>query len=222
MRTEVSVVVPAFNEAPAIARLHSGLSSALASLSAEIVIVDDGSTDGTAAEVGKYPAMRCLSIPRSGKSAALRAGIEAARADVVVMIDADLQEDPSQIAVFLDRLRGGADLVAGVRVARADSLWVKRLPSRFYNFLIRRLFRTPFRDVNCGFRASRRELLLQLRWFDGCHRLLPVMVARRGGVVREVPVRHSPRIHGEAKFDSPLRFLPAIADALRLRFRMPA
>jgi glycosyltransferase involved in cell wall biosynthesis len=222
MKPTVSVVVPAYNESRGIARLNEALCYALADTSAEIVVVDDGSTDDTAAEIGKYAIFRVVSIARSGKSAALRAGIEAARSDVIVMIDADLQEDPSRIPDFVQQLRDGADLVTGVRVGRVDGFWTKRLPSRVYNFLMRRIFHTPFRDINCGFRAGRRELLMQLNWFEGCHRLLPVMVARRGGVVREIPVRHSPRIHGEAKFNSPGRFLPALADALRFRFGNPS
>jgi glycosyltransferase involved in cell wall biosynthesis len=213
----VSVIVPAFNEIECIPFLISELVPALEGLDAEIVLVDDGSTDGTAQETKKHPAVRYIGIPHSGKTAALRTGIDEARSDTIVTIDADLQEDPRQIREFLQIVGNGADLVAGYRRHRADSLWTKKIPSFVYSLLIALLFQRDIKDVNCGFRAARRETLQAIPWFDGSHRLIPLLVLRGGGTVRQVEVHHRPRRCGEPKFQSPRRFFEGLRDLARVR-----
>jgi dolichol-phosphate mannosyltransferase len=210
--------VPVLNEAESIAFLHSGLEAALAGLYHEVIVVDDGSTDNSITEIAAFHDFRCIAIPHAGKSAALDAGIEAARAPVIVTIDADLQEDPAEIPRLLAALRGGADLACGVRTPRVDGLWRKRIPSRIYRLFLRALFGRDFCDINCGLRAARREVWQAIVWFDGAHRLVPAMVARSGGRLAQIAVRHRPRIYGKAKFDSPLRFLEGIRDAVKVRF----
>jgi len=217
---EISVVVPVYNEAESIAFLHSGLKAVLSDLYHEVIVVDDGSTDDSILEIAAFHDFRCIAIPHAGKSAALGAGIQAARAPVIVTIDADLQEDPAEIPRLLAALRGGADLACGVRTPRVDGFWRKRIPSRIYRFFLRALFGRDFCDINCGMRAARREVWQTIVWFEGAHRLVPAMVARRGGRLAQIAVRHRPRIYGKAKFDSPLRFLDGIRDALKVRFGM--
>ena len=217
MTPDISVVVPVYNESESIGFLYSGLEAALSGLNHEIVLVDDGSTDATRAEIAKYPAFRCITIPHAGKSAALDAGIQTARADTIVTIDADLQEDPAHILVLLDALHNGAALACGCRMHRADGLWRKRIPSAIYRSLLLLLFHRYFRDINCGLRAARRGIWEKVVWFEGAHRLVPLLVAIKGGVVAQIPVPHRRRMYGEAKFDSPLRFLEGIRDALKVR-----
>jgi dolichol-phosphate mannosyltransferase len=222
LRVEVSVVVPVYNEAESIASLNAGLEEALSGCRHEIVVVDDGSTDASRDEIARFPAFRCVSIPHAGKSAALAAGIRAARGDTIVTIDADLQEDPSHLSRLLRALDEGAALACGCRSPRVDGLWRKRIPSAIYRCFLLALFGRRFHDINCGFRAARRDVWDSVTWFPGAHRLVPLLVALNGGAVAQIPVPHRPRQLGQAKFDSPLRFIDGIRDALMVRFgRIP-
>jgi glycosyltransferase involved in cell wall biosynthesis len=216
----VSIIVPAYNEAGNIPLLVQELVPAVAGLEVEIIIVDDGSTDGTSHRVPDGPPFRCVRQSHEGKTAALRRGFAEASGDVVVTIDADLQEDPQHIHAMLTLLEEH-DCVLGIRSSRTDSLIGKKLPSRLYNGLIRLWFGRNFRDINCGLRAFRRDALGNLVYFPGAHRLFPLMVHRAGGSVRLMPVRHQPRRFEEAKYSSPMRFFPAVADLIRLRRMMP-
>ena len=133
-----------------------------------------------------------------------------------------LQEDPAQIPRLLAELDDGAALVCGCRTPRVDGLWKKRIPSAIYGWLLTLLFGRRFHDINCGFRAARREVWRDVVWFSGAHRLVPLLVALRGGAVAQIPVTHRPRMRGQAKFDSPLRFFEGVRDLLRVRFgRIP-
>lgn len=213
----ISVIIPAFNELECVEILRSELPRALQGLEAEIVVVDDGSSDGTGEALAQCPDFRVVRIEHSGKSAGLLAGTRAAKGDIVVMIDADLQEDPQQISGLLEKLKNGVAMVSGVRVGRADGLFRKRLPSRIYRFIIFVLFGRDFRDINCGLRAARRDTLLGLQWFAGAHRLLPLLVVQKGGRLIQAPVQHRPRRRGTAKYDSPVRFLSGLRDLLKVR-----
>lgn len=213
----ISVIIPAFNELECVELLQSELPPALQGLDAEIVVIDDGSTDGTGEALAKCPDFRVVRIEHSGKSAALLAGMQAAKGETVVMIDADLQEDPQQLTELLEKFDDGVSMVSGVRVDRSDGLFRKRVPSRIYRFIIFVLFGRDYKDINCGFRVARRDYLLGLRWFAGAHRLLPLFVDQKGGKLIEAPVRHRPRRRGAAKYDSPMRFLGAIRVLLKVR-----
>lgn len=213
----ISVIIPLYNEKENIARLHRDLVPVIRDLDAEILLVDDGSDDGSSEEIKKFSEFTYIAIPRSGKSMALKAGLEKARGQSIVMIDADLQEDPTAILLMLERLRNGTDCVTGWRKERKDSFWGKRLPSKIFNLMISALFWSRFNDINCGFKACSAEKLRAIPWFDGCHRFIPLLIEQKGGKTSEVIVSHRVRKAGKAKFSSPARFFEAIIHLVKLR-----
>jgi dolichol-phosphate mannosyltransferase len=156
---------------------------------------------------------------RSGQSAALAAGWDAARGEVVVMLDADGQNDPADIPALLDRLNKEPALAAaaGYRTRRRDSSW-KRVQSRVANAVRNWLTRDRVRDTGCSLKAVRRNVLGTLPRFDGMHRFLPTLIRLRGGAVAEVPVSHRPRRAGRSKYTAWNRAIPALRDAVGVRW----
>jgi glycosyltransferase involved in cell wall biosynthesis len=216
----VSIVVPAYNEIDNIALLESELGPVATELHAEVIIVDDGSTDGTADISELRAPLRLVRTRHEGKGPAIVAGCRAARSNVIVTIDADLQEHPEQIALLLAGLKG-ADLVQGVRADRKDQLIGKRAPSRVFNLLVGVLFGRNFGDINCGFRAFRRNVLDGMDISEGRFRFLPLLAHLNHHRVALCPIEHRERRRGQAKFNSASRFLQAIRDilAIRLEYR---
>jgi dolichol-phosphate mannosyltransferase len=209
----VSVVVPAHDEAGAIGPLAAEIARALANIPHEIVVVDDGSRDGTvtAALASGAAGLRVLRHPRRlGQSAALVTGVLAARAPVVVTLDGDGQNDPADIAALLDRLDGAA-LVAGVRRRRRDSV-PRRIASRIANGIRRAVLRDGAVDTGCGLRAFRRETFLALPRFDHMHRFLPALFLAVGQPVAFVAVEHRPRTQGRSKYGVWDRVLVGLVD----------
>ena len=215
--TGVSVVVPAYNEEENISLIEAELLPIAQAIGAEVILVDDGSDDRTADLAEKAPGLRLLKLPRSGKSIALRSGFEVAVGEIVVTIDADLQEDPTLMESLVQDVREGAALSMGIRVYRADRLLAKRFPSRIYRILIALMFFRDFRDIDCGFRAFRREEALALPWFAGSYRLIPLFFHRRGGRIVERQVDHRERRFGESKYMSPQRFVSGLRDLIKVR-----
>lgn len=220
----VSVVLPVFNEQPNLAPVLEELSRALTGLDHEIVAVDDGSTDGSAAELhrltGVLAGLRILRLgARSGQSAALAAGFDRARGDIVVTLDADGQSDPRDIRPMLERLVADCALAAvvGYRVRRADSRW-KRLQSRVANRVRNWITRDGMHDTGCPLKVVRRSALANVPRFDGMHRFLPALIQAAGGVVREVPVTHRPRRAGRSKYGMRDRALRGLVDAFGVRW----
>ncbi len=220
----VSIVLPVFNEQPNLAPVLEELLEALAGVEYEIVAVDDGSTDGSGAELrrlaGAHAGLRVLRLAaRSGQSAALAAGFASARGDVVVTLDADGQSDPAEIPMLLDALARDRSLAAvvGYRVRRADSPW-KRVQSRVANRVRGWITGDGMRDTGCPLKAVRRSVLVELPCFDGMHRFLPALVQAGGGIVREVPVSHRPRLAGRSKYGMWDRALRGLVDAVGVRW----
>jgi dolichol-phosphate mannosyltransferase len=220
----LSVVLPVLNERENLAPLMDELRAALGGWSYEIIAVDDASSDGSFDELVRLCRtglpLRILRLARrSGQSAALAAGWDAARGEVVVMLDADGQNDPADIPRLLDPLAHEAALAAtaGYRIRRHDSLW-KRLQSRFANAVRNRITGDAVRDTGCSLKAVRREVLMRLPRFDGMHRFLPTLIRWQGGAVREVAVSHRARRFGRSKYTARNRALVALRDALGVRW----
>lgn len=217
----LSVVVPVRNEAPNIAPLIAEIRAALAGVPHEIVYVDDGSDDGTAAALAAEAAERPLAVLRHaracGQSAAIVSGVRAASGAWIATLDGDGQNDPADIPALLahaQRETGGEPgcvLIAGHRTKRRDT-WVKRFSSRFANGLRSRLLGDATPDTGCGLKVFRRADFLELPAFDHMHRFLPALILRAGGRVVSVPVNHRPRAAGSSKYGTLDRALVGIVD----------
>ena len=204
--TSMSVVVPVYNEAGNVAELHRRLSGVLTRLELpyEVVLVDDGSTDGTWAAIRALaegdPRVAALRHRRNfGKARALATGFAVARGDAVVTMDGDLQDDPDELPRFLATLGEGYDLVSGWKQRRQDPLG-KTLPSRLFNFSVRRVSGVPLHDFNCGYKAYRRDVVRTIRLYGELHRFTPVLAHAEGFRIAELPVRHHPRRWGRSKY----------------------
>jgi glycosyltransferase involved in cell wall biosynthesis len=219
----LSVVVPAYDEAPNIEACYRELVSVLEGLARpfEVIVVDDGSTDGTYAVLGRLARedarLRVLRFGRNaGQTAALAAGFRAARGEVVVTLDADLQNDPHDIPRLLAALPGH-DAVCGWRVDRRDP-WAKRLGSRVANAVRRRVTGDGVHDTGCMLKAFRREALARLPLYRGMHRFLPALLRAEGCRVIELPVGHRPRRAGRSKYGNWNRLWAGLIDLWAVRW----
>ncbi len=221
----LSVVSPAHNEAENIERFVEQVvaTAAAAGWLLEVIIVNDGSTDTTTAVLremmGRYPQLRVLSLKkRSGQTAAIEAGLRAARGHFLATLDADLQNDPSDLPAMLGLIsEGRCDMVNGWRRDRRDP-WIRLLSTRIANHVRNRLTHENIRDSGCGLRVFRRECLTRVKLFDGMHRFLPTLVRMEGFRVVEVPVNHRPRVAGKAKYGVCNRLFRALRDAFAVRW----
>jgi glycosyltransferase involved in cell wall biosynthesis len=214
----VSVVVPLYNEEDNVPILQAEIESALAGIDHEVIFVDDGSRDKTLARITRSPAVRVLEFSRnSGQSAAMYAGVHAARGATVVLIDGDLQNDPADIPKLLAEIERGADLVCGYRAKRKDTV-VKRLTSRIANFVRSRFTKDGVRDTGCTLKAMKRECVRTLVPFKGMHRFIPALVKGAGYRLTEVPVNHRPRKFGESKYGLGNRAVRATVDMFGVRW----
>jgi dolichol-phosphate mannosyltransferase len=213
-----SVVVPLYNEEANLPILQEELRAALSGIDYEIIFVDDGSVDRTAERIETAPNIRLIRFEKnSGQSAAIYAGLTAARGATVVIIDGDLQNDPADIPKLLAEINGGADLVCGYRVKRQDTL-VKRLTSRIANAVRSRYTKDEVRDTGCTLKAMRRECVNALLPFKGMHRFIPALVKAAGYRLVEVPVNHRPRRFGESKYGLGNRAWRATIDMFGVRW----
>jgi glycosyltransferase involved in cell wall biosynthesis len=201
----ISIVVPLYNEAPTLEELFLRINAVFnPDQPFEVIFIDDGSTDGSAEILahlrGKFPNITILSHYRNhGKSLALMQGFDAARGEVLVTMDADLQDQPESIPVLLNKISEGYDFVNGWRVDRRDNR-AKILASNLFNFLTGKLFRCPLHDINCGFKAMRLQVYKRLNLRGDLHRLMPVIVSGLGFKITEVPVPHEARKFGKSKY----------------------
>ena len=202
----ISVVVPVFNEEGSVETLYDEIVAALEPEGQpyEVIFVDDGSTDGSLGVLsglhGETTNIVVIHLRRNfGKAAALQAGFLEAKGEVVVTIDADLQDDPAEIRQLIAKLEEGFDLVSGWKTRRNDP-WSRRVLSRAFNWATAVVSGVRLHDVNCGLKAYREEALRGVRLYGELHRFIPVLAAYRGFRVAEIPVNHRPRQHGQSKY----------------------
>lgn len=203
---QLSIVIPLLNEEGNLTLLHQKLTEVLTALGRpyEIIFVNDGSTDDSAlllTELFKAdPAVQVIHFQRNfGKTAGLTAGFRHSRGDIIITLDADLQDDPAEIPAMLNKLSEGFDLVAAWRYHRHDPI-DKTWPSRLFNWAVSTFSGLPLHDFNCGFKVYRRVVTEQILLYSDFHRFIPVLVANQGFQVTELPVQHHPRHSGISKY----------------------
>jgi glycosyltransferase involved in cell wall biosynthesis len=216
---DISVVVPVLNEEGSLRELHTKLTETLGGMGRtyELLFVDDGSTDRSYEILSELhredPHVKVLSFRRRyGKSAALSLGFSEAGGEIIVTIDADLQDDPAEIPELIAKLEEGYDLVSGWKRDRKDPL-TKTIPSKFFNAVTGAVTGLKLHDMNCGLKAYRRRVTEQIHVYGQLHRFLPVFAQNDGFRVGEVPVRHHPRVHGKTKYGAS-RLLHGFLDLL--------
>jgi len=200
----ISVVIPLLNEHETLPELVRRIDASIEGKPPEIVFVDDGSSDHSWQVIEELAAsrgsIRAIRFRRNfGKAAALAAGFKEASGDIIITMDADLQDDPKEIPRMLGKLDEGYDVVSGWKQKRLDP-WHKRWPSLVFNAILRFFSRLPLHDFNCGFKAYRREVLQEIDLYGEMHRFVPVLASARGFRVAEIAVEHHPRLHGFSKY----------------------
>jgi glycosyltransferase involved in cell wall biosynthesis len=202
----LSIVIPVYDEVDSLEELTQRVAEELSvlPLDGEIIFVDDGSRDGTGPKLdelmGRYPGLRVFHLRRNfGKAVALTVGFAEARGDLVLTLDGDLQDDPSEIPRMLDKLSGGYDVVSGWKAERQDP-WHKVLPSRIFNFITGIFSGLRLRDHNSGLKVYRKEVLHRIDLVGEMHRFITVMAHWQGFRVTEIPVKHHPRRSGRSKY----------------------
>jgi dolichol-phosphate mannosyltransferase len=214
----ISVVIPVYNEAESLAQLQSELTKVLTDYDHELIFVDDGSDDNSLQMIHRGSRVRVLEFAKNtGQSAAIYAGLRAARGAVLVLIDSDLQNDPNDIPRLLVEIEKGADLVCGFRTKRKDT-WFKRLQSKIANAVRSRFTKDGVRDTGCTLKAMRRECREALVPFYGMHRFIPALIKGAGYRIVEVPVQHRARQYGSSKYSFGNRAWRATIDMIGVRW----
>jgi len=220
---KLSIVVPVFDEEDNVEALCGTLMPSLEELgrSFEVIVVDDGSRDDTYPRLTRLAAvderLKLVRLRRNyGQTAAMAAGFDHARGDVIIPMDGDLQNDPADIAILLEKIDEGYDVVSGWRRDRQDS-FLRRLPSRIANWLIGRVTGVRLHDYGCTLKAYRAEIVHETRLYGEMHRFLPALADLAGARITEVPVRHHPRVSGRSKY-GPGRTLKVLLDLLTVKF----
>lgn len=220
---KISFVIPVYNEEGNIERLFEELTRVADGLARpyEIVLVDDCSRDRSLAIIqqlaARHPQVRYLSfIANTGQSAALYAGFQAASGEIVITMDADLQNDPADIPELL-KYYGDYDMVNGRRANRRDTL-SKKIGSRVGNWVRNRLTWETIQDTGCSLKVMRAEMLKNIKMFRGLHRFLPTLMRLEGARVVEVPVHHRPRLHGQSKYSNLRRGIEGLYDVIAVRW----
>jgi glycosyltransferase involved in cell wall biosynthesis len=221
---EVSIVVPIYNERENVERLYEALTQVLPNLgrSYEMIFVNDGSRDGTTevldAIADRNANVKVIHFRRNfGQTAAMSAGLEYATGDVIVTLDGDLQNDPTDIPMLVAKIDEGFDLVHGWRKRRQDALVNRRIPSKIANWIIARVTGFPVHDLGCTLKAMRREIAQDLRLYGEMHRFIPILAHWQGARCIEVETKHHPRRFGETKYGI-WRTVRVILDLITVKF----
>ena len=220
----LSLIIPCFNEEESVDELMEEVFLVLDknNLDGEVVLVDDGSTDGTWAKLEGWaerdPRLKLVRFRRNfGQTAAMVAGLDHARGEIIIPLDADLQNDPNSIPALLEKMDEGYDVVSGWRKARQDALWSRKLPSWIANAVISKVSGVRLHDYGCTLKAYRRETLDPVNLYGEMHRFIPIYASWSGARVAEVPVNHRARKYGQSKYGI-MRTFKVLLDLLVVKF----
>ncbi len=218
------MVIPVYNEAENLEILYREIKSSCENLgkSYEVIFIDDGSTDDSALVLTniwkQYPAIKIIKLRKNfGQTAALSAGFDHSRGEVIITLDADLQNDPADFGLLIKKIEEGYDIASGWRVKRKDKLFSRRLPSSTANWLISAITRVKLHDYGCTLKAFRKEVLKSINLYGEMHRFIPAIASQMGVSIAEVKVNHRPRRFGKSKY-SMLRFVKVMLDLLTVKF----
>ncbi len=203
----ISIVIPCFNEEKSLEPLVEKIRDVMSRIteSYEIIIVDDGSTDRSTERIKnlslRYTSVKGLRLKRNfGQTAALACGFHYAKGEIIVTMDADLQNDPEDIPILLEKINQGYDVVSGWRINRKDNFLTRILPSKIANYLIGKITGIKLHDYGCSLKAYRSEVIKNMELYGELHRFIPALAKIQGAEITEVPVQHHPRIHGKSKY----------------------
>ncbi|MFN0278683.1 MAG: glycosyltransferase [Pyrinomonadaceae bacterium] len=221
---ELSLFLPVLDEEDNLRPMHAKIAAALDALgkSAEVIYVDDGSTDKSLSVLKEIAAgddrVRVISLRRNyGQTAAMSAGIDAAKGEILIPMDADLQNDPADISRLLEKLNEGYDVVSGWRKNRQDKLVSRKIPSKIANRVISWIGGVPLHDYGCSLKAYRREVIQDVRLYGEMHRFIPIYASWAGARVAEIPVDHHARTMGKSKYGIS-RTVKVIFDLMTIKF----
>jgi glycosyltransferase involved in cell wall biosynthesis len=221
---ELSLFLPVLDEEDNLRPMHAKIQAALETLgkTAEVIYVDDGSTDNSLAILKEIaasdPRVRVISLRRNyGQTAAMSAGIDAARGDILIPMDADLQNDPADIAKLLKKLDEGYDVVSGWRKNRQDKMISRKIPSKIANRIVSWIGGVPLHDYGCSLKAYRREVIQDVKLYGEMHRFIPIYASWAGARVAEIPVDHHARTMGKSKYGIS-RTIKVIFDLMTIKF----
>ena len=221
---ELSLFLPVLDEEENLRPMHAKIQAALDQLgkSAEVIYVDDGSTDKSLSILKEIaaedPRVRVISLRRNyGQTAAMSAGIDAAKGEILIPMDADLQNDPADIARLLEKLNEGYDVVSGWRKNRQDKLISRKIPSQIANKIISAIGGVPLHDYGCSLKAYRREVIQDVRLYGEMHRFIPIYASWAGARVTEIPVDHHARTMGKSKYGIS-RTIKVVFDLMTIKF----
>lgn len=221
---ELSLFLPVLDEEDNLRPMHAKIAAALDALgkTAEVIFVDDGSTDKSLSILKEIAAsddrVRVISLRRNyGQTAAMSAGIDAAKGDILIPMDADLQNDPADISRLLDKLDEGYDVVSGWRKNRQDKLISRKIPSQIANRIISWIGGVPLHDYGCSLKAYRRDVIQDVRLYGEMHRFIPIYASWAGARVAEIPVDHHARTMGKSKYGIS-RTIKVVFDLMTIKF----
>jgi glycosyltransferase involved in cell wall biosynthesis len=221
---DLSLVVPVYNEAQNLVLLHQEIIDSCSKLNSsyELIFVDDGSWDESFIVLKNIQKndhkVKVIKLRKNfGQTAALSAGFDYARGDIIISLDADLQNDPKDFPLLIQKIQEGYDIVSGWRQKRKDRMLTRRLPSFIGNWLISFFTRNKLHDYGCTLKAFRKEVVKSIKLYGEMHRFIPAIARNMGFLVTEVKVNHRPRLHGKSKYRS-TRFIRVILDLLTVKF----
>lgn len=228
MSLNISIIIPVYNEVESLPKLHQALIDVLdsnPSYNWEVIFVDDGSSDGSPDILAEFAQddiehTRVVEFSRNfGQTAAIAAGIDYAQGDTIVLLDADMQNDPADIPMMLEKLDQGYDVVSGWRVNRQDNFLTRTIPSRTANWLISTITGVKLHDYGCTLKVYRHEVLTNFRLYGEMHRFIPAYASSAGAKITEVQVQHHPRRFGKTKYGLS-RTAKVVLDLFTVKFLM--